>query len=786
MPQLRRAFWLGAIGIFAVGLTFSLLGWLNQRSVHWAMQSQLRGQVALTARNRATDRRAAIEAYLVSAQRISLAPEFAARARLAQKLDSLLLLTRDEASQHDRAQTIRAAVDRWERGWATRMLATSGPGGIAANAADTLAGKELFDSILGAFASFLTSEQLLFERRLRLLNALERFTFAAVVVEIALLMGVLFWLSRRSFAQARQLVEQHDELETRTLDLQQQAAELEEQAMTLETQAEEATRAVAAIASTNDELAATITRLEAAESLASSAKSEQEESQSLLDFALDSSPVGVALHDSELRIVRVNAAMATMTGLPASAHRGKTIDQIASDDIVDVIKPMLQRVLMTSEPVLNVPLSDTNAADPMRERHFLWSFFPVGLSGSTRGVGAVVLETTQYRQLEEQLLQSQKMEAVGRLAGGVAHDFNNMLTAVKSYSELVLADMSPDSQQGADMREIIKAADRATALTRQLLAFSRQQVLRPSIVDLNATIDGLCKMLQRVIGGNIELACVLGPDLWTVTADPTELERVIVNLALNSRDAMPDGGRLTIATSNLRIDEEYANTHADAAPGHYAMIAVTDTGSGMSREVREKLFEPFFTTKGKGEGTGLGLSTVYGIVKQFGGFVWVYSEPGRGTTFKVYLPRADQAPVRFTPTPRRNRRVGSETILLVEDNAEVRQVATRILRRNGYRVLEAVNGADALRVYESEPASVDLVVTDIVMPEMGGAELAERIREVQPDARFLFTSGYTEDAVMRQSFLTAGEAFIEKPFTPASLAQKARETLDSPGTGEEG
>jgi len=473
--------------------------------------------------------------------------------------------------------------------------------------------------------------------------------------------------------------------------------------------------------------------------------------------------------------------MAQITGLPAITHNGKLLDEVAPADIAEVVDPVLERVLASGEPVLNVPLSGASALNPTTERHFLGSFFPVRLSRGNPGVGAVVLETTEYRKLEEQLLQAQKMEAVGRLAGGVAHDFNNMLTAIRSYADLLLADMPPGSPLCADVLEISKAADRASALTRQLLAFSRQQVLRPRLVDLNATVDGMQKMLKRLNTANIQLTCRLAPRLWTVAADPGELERVIMNLMLNARDAMPDGGRLSIETSNIDIDEDYANKHANTVPGPYVMLAVTDTGIGMSREVRERLFEPFFTTKEKGKGTGLGLSSVYGIVKQSGGFVWVYSEPGRGTTFKVYLPRADEAQPRFTPTPRRNRRVGAETILLVEDDDEVRHVATRILSRNGYRVLEAANGADALKISESETEPVDLIITDLMMPEMGGSELAEKIRETQPDARILFTSGYTEDAVVRQTFLRQGEAFIEKPFTPASLAQKARELLDSTG-----
>ena len=616
-------------------------------------------------------------------------------------------------------------------------------------------------------------------------------TIGAIIFELAVLLGVLVVLARRSLKYAREVLHQREILESQTEDLQQQATELEEQAVELEEQADEANRNANTLEAMNMDLEATIAQLKAAEHTATTAVLQKEETQGLLDFVLNNSPVGVALFNREGQFLRVNGAMAGMTGSPLSEHEGKRFAEVAPEELSDAVEPLIDNVNSTGEPVTNVPVVAASLDDPTRDRHFLFSFFPVRLPGRAIGVGAVVLETTQFRQLEEQLLQAQKMEAVGRLAGGVAHDFNNMLTAIRSYSELILSELTPGSQTHVDMTEVIKAAERATSLTKKLLAFSRQQVLMPSRVDLNATVDGLSKMLKRIVGRNVELASQLAPNLWPVNADPTEVERVITNLVLNSHDAMPEGGRLIIETANVNIDDEYAMTHADTKPGPYVMIAVTDSGTGMTKEVREKLFEPFFTTKEKGKGTGLGLPSVYGIVKQSGGFVWVYSELGRGTTVKVYLPRAlEPVPAadghgETLRTPKGNRQVGVETILLVEDDDEVREVALRILRNNGYHVLEAANGADALRVCEQQPFPVDLVVTDIVMPEMGGTELAEKIRETQPDARILFTSGYTEDAAVRQSFMHPGEAFIEKPFTPASLAKKAREMLGSNGNGSE-
>jgi signal transduction histidine kinase len=439
----------------------------------------------------------------------------------------------------------------------------------------------------------------------------------------------------------------------------------------------------------------------------------------------------------------------------------------------------------TGEPVQNVPISRTTMNGTTSEHHYLVSFFPVrSPSGNTEGVGAIALETTERRHLEEQLQHSQKMEAVGRLAGGIAHDFNNILTAIKSYGDLLVDDMARGSARVEDVEEIREAADRAANLTRQLLAFSRQQMLRPRILDVNSMVRDLKNMLERLIGADVELKTSLAADLGMVTADPGQLEQILLNLVVNARDAMPEGGRIDIATANVELDEEYARTHAATSAGPHVMLSVSDTGVGMSRETQKHLFEPFFTTKDLGKGTGLGLSTVYGIVKQSGGWIWVYSEEGKGTTFKIYLPRVDEKAEPSLPAAHSNGNGGSETILLVEDEPTVREVAARVLRRSGYTVVEALNGADALSKCKEPGSRFDLIVTDIVMPEMGGLELAKRVKETQPFAGILFTSGYTEEAVQRRSFLEPGAAFLEKPFTPAHLAQRARQVLDSRGNGD--
>jgi len=384
--------------------------------------------------------------------------------------------------------------------------------------------------------------------------------------------------------------------------------------------------------------------------------------------------------------------------------------------------------------------------------------------------------------LQEQLRQSQKMEAIGQLAGGVAHDFNNILTVIHGYSELVINCLEATNPIRDDVKEIKAAADRASALTRQLLAFSRKQVLQLKVLDLNSLVSNMVKMLRRMIGEGIELSTALANDLGCIKADPGQIEQVILNLSVNARDAMPKGGKLTIETANVELDQEYADLHLNAVPGSYVVLSVSDTGMGMTPEVREHILEPFFTTKEKGKGTGLGLSTVYGIVKQSCGSIWIYSEPGQGSTFKIYLPRVEedldmlQSSMAATKSPR-----GTETILLVEDEKMVRTLAHTILKRNGYQVLEAENGDDALRVVEGRNGRpIDLMLTDLIMPRMNGKELSEHLKPLCPDMRVIFMSGYTDEAVSEHGMLAPGVEYIQKPFPPDALVKKVRFVLDRP------
>ena len=402
----------------------------------------------------------------------------------------------------------------------------------------------------------------------------------------------------------------------------------------------------------------------------------------------------------------------------------------------------------------------------------------------------LIVDVTERRRTEQQLVasqeqfrQAQKMEAVGRLAGGIAHDFNNLLTVIKASTGFLMEDLDSADPRREDARQIADAAARAAQLTRQLLAFSRKQILDPRVLDLNLVVENLRPMLARMIGEDITVDARLARRSGSIMADVGQLEQVLINLAVNARDAMPDGGRITIETAEVTLDERYAaacarREHCTVLPGNYVMLAVTDTGAGMPPDVRARAFEPFYTTKEAGKGTGLGLSTVYGIVKQSGGYVWVYSEPGHGTVFKLYFPRLDEAataPLRRTgELPAR----GSETVLLVEDEDALRQLARRILERQGYRVVESRNGRDALACATAHEGRIDLILTDVVMPEMSGRALVERLSAVRPDAAVVYMSGYTDDDVLRRGMLEPGSLFIQKPFNPGALLRIVRDALN--------
>jgi two-component system cell cycle sensor histidine kinase/response regulator CckA len=485
----------------------------------------------------------------------------------------------------------------------------------------------------------------------------------------------------------------------------------------------------------------------------------------------EASPVPTwVYHARTLQFLAVNDAAVRHYGWTREEFLGMTITEIRPPDDVDTLLASIR---------------DGSVGRPQRE---LWrhkrrdgSVIDVEISAGRidfdgRAAALVVSrDVTERRQMQERLAEAEKMEAIGRLAGGVAHDFNNLLTVISGYAAILRE--HPNAAEPLD--EIEHASEQAAALTRQLLAFSRRQVLRPQAVDVNEIVGGMGPMLERIIGDDVQVAVQLGDGVPPVEADRAQIERVVLNLAANARDAMPRGGRLTIETADVDLEASYVATHGEVTPGRHALLAISDTGIGMSEEVRRRLFEPFFTTKGSGGGTGLGLATVFGVVKQSGGSIFVYSEEGRGTTFKIYLPATSRPVEPSVDGERPASHHGTETVVVVEDDASVRTLVRIMLGDCGYQVLEAPDADAAMELCDDHPDGVDLLLTDVVMPDIGGRALAERLTALFPHLRVLFMSGYSDEAVVRHGIIRPDTAFIEKPFTQASLARKVREVLDA-------
>jgi len=495
---------------------------------------------------------------------------------------------------------------------------------------------------------------------------------------------------------------------------------------------------------------------------------------------VERAPVGIYRSSPAGRFLSVNAALVRILGYDSAA------DVLRLDMARDVYAdPAERQRLLDRDTYTDREYDDVEATWKRKDGRLL--SVQLSVRAVRKGAGEVeyyetfVRDVTEQRRLQQQLVQSQKMEAVGRLAGGIAHDFNNLLTVITSYSDLLLQDLGGEDPKREDVEQVRKAAEGAAALTRQLLAFSRQQVLAPRVVSLSVVVQGVEKMLRRVIGEDVDLVTALDLNVGSVKADVGQLEQVLMNLAVNARDAMPTGGKLTIETANVEHDPDYAREREAALLRRFVMLAVSDTGIGMDEATKARIFEPFFTTKEPGKGTGLGLATVYGIVQQSGGFIWVYSEPGHGTTFKIYLPQVE-APLegRAVGAAPGDLPRGTETILLVEDAAAVRAVTRQVLERQGYTVLEAAHGAAALQTAAGHPGPIHLLLTDVVMPVLSGRQLADQLARLRPDAKVLYASGYTDDAVVRHGVLEAGISYLQKPFTADSLARKVREVLDRP------
>ena len=498
--------------------------------------------------------------------------------------------------------------------------------------------------------------------------------------------------------------------------------------------------------------------------------------EELFQVFMENSPVMAWMKDTEGRYTYGNQAFQRAINLSQVELIGKTISQLFAPEIAERLWQDDLAVLSSgksqefTEPI---PGSDS-------EREVWVLRFPFHDPLGQQLVGGIGIEITERKRLEAQLRQSQKMEAVGQLAGGVAHDFNNLLTIISGYAELLSGGLGSEHPQKSQVDEIQNAAGRAAGLTRQLLAFGRRQVLAPQVLDLNHIVNNMDKMLRRLIGEHIEMISIQGQELGRVRADPGQMEQVIMNLAINARDAMPTGGKLSIETGNVILDDAYARGHIAVTPGEYVMLAVSDNGCGMDAETQARIFEPFFTTKGLGKGTGLGLATVYGIVKQSSGHIWVYSEPEKGSSFKVYFPRVVGAISMISKVQTISiERRGTETVLVVEDEVTIRKLVRNILEANGYSVLEATSGVEALLICSAHEGPIHLVLTDVVMPQMSGPELALQWAERRPETKIIYMSGYTNNAIGNHGLLDGNLAFIEKPFTPRALEEKVREVLDA-------
>jgi two-component system cell cycle sensor histidine kinase/response regulator CckA len=493
----------------------------------------------------------------------------------------------------------------------------------------------------------------------------------------------------------------------------------------------------------------------------------------------------IAVTSAEGKITYISPGAKTILGRDASDFTGTAIIEHIHPDDRDLIRDALVDLVENPARVMSLEFRAPHADGSIRRlevtgTNLLADPAVQGLVGNIRDITERKQAEEALRRTEEQLRQARKMEAIGSLAGGVAHDFNNLLSVILSYATMLVGDLSEGDPMREDLEEIRAAGERAAALTRQLLAFSRQQILSPKTLSLNEVVSGMEKMLRRLLGDHIEFSISAAPSLAKVTVDPGQIEQVIMNLAVNARDAMARGGKLIFETANVDLLDRALAEELGVTLGPYVVFTISDTGVGMDEATKRRMFEPFFTTKERGKGTGLGLATVFGIVKQSGGGIEVQSEPGVGTVFKVYLPRVELAsPVEWRPSqaPPRGAVRGTETILLVEDEERVRSLVRTILRRNGYQVLEAQSGGDALLICEQYIATIDLLLTDVVMPRMSGRQLAERLRTVRPAMKVLFMSGYTDTAIVNRGVLDPGLAFLQKPITPETLTQKIREVL---------
>ncbi|HEX3156983.1 MAG TPA: response regulator [Gemmatimonadaceae bacterium] len=675
------------------------------------------------------------------------------RAALAATLDSLVAITAGNPAQHARARQVRAAAARVEAAHAAPRDEQA-----AGTTAPTLA------PVRERLAEFGNVQAVLFDAQLERERRFMDRASLLVLAEVLLLTMVFYGLGRRVLHQAERLLDQQTQLE-------HQAQSLEEQAAELEHQLEEGQELTQELELANEALGAALEQLERERELTMAA---ERRFRGLVEHA--SELVSIVDADGVLRYA--SPAHERVLGFRPDELVGRPAREHLHPDDLPTVVAFFQTA--RRNPGLLIGIEFRYAGADGSWHQMLGSGINLLHDPAIGGIVMNAQDVTERQQLQEQLQQAQKMEAIGRLAGGIAHDFNNLLTVIRSYAELLQLELTEAGAPRSEIVEIQAAADRAAALTRQLLSFSRKQVLRPRVLDLNVVVGGVEAMLRRLIGREVTLEIVRDPAAALVEADASQLEQVILNLAINAADAMPAGGRLTIQTDLVELDAEFARVRAGLRAGPHVMLTVRDTGAGMDADTVLQIFEPFFTTKEPGKGTGLGLATVYGIVRQSRGHVAVESVPGYGTTFRVFLPRAADAAPLPRPVAAVTAPQGAETILLVEDEDAVRAVLRRLLVRRGFTVLEAEHGAEALAVSEEHDGPIDLVITDLMMPEMGGRELVQRLAARRVGLRVLFMSGYTTDELMRHGAVGPYKAFIQKPFALDEIADRIRQVLDGP------
>jgi PAS domain S-box-containing protein len=741
------------------------------------------GRLTLAAELAATARESAVRLGLVTGDTGSGARAARAGRTLAATMDSLRALGDGDAGVERSIPGIQAALDRWERDFAARTRTDSGMQGDALRR-QVIRGSELFDDVLARFRELVAAENAAAMSRTRSLSRAELASLTLLLVGSAALAILLVQLMRHLRQQVLNATEVHemierqndalrgqrDQLQAQTVRLQEQAAELEVQQSDLQGQTVELESAL-------EELRDVEVRERKLADRANQLNQRLAEAQQVAQLGyweVDSATGDVFWSDEMYRLCGMEPA------------RGG--DPPPTDFFLSCVHPDdRQRMAEAAQRALTDQRDFTEQYRLRGAGGKMQTVLAKGRvvtdAGGHRKLVGTVQNITDRVQLEHQLRQSQKMQAVGTLAGGVAHDFNNVLTVILSYSGIILAGMQEGDRYYTELQEISRAAERAGDLTRQLLTFSRQQVVQTRELSINNVVSDVERMLRRIIPANISLVLRLNPHVATVQADSGQLGQILVNLVVNARDAMPDGGAIAIETSNVVLEEGQPPLPPDGPAGPYVQLVVTDTGVGMDEAVRARIFEPFFTTKEVGKGTGLGLATVYGIVQQSGGHIWVYSEPGVGTTFKIYFPalRSAESPRRGATVPQ-SMSTGSETILLTEDEPAVRFATRTILEQAGYKVIEAANGHFALDTFRQRMDEIDLVITDMIMPGMNGRELADQLRAIRPDIRLVFTSGYTDDTVLRQSLLDQGSHFIQKPYTPQALTAKVREALSTPSS----